>query len=125
MEIGQTKRLEIGGNLDGASIAQISLALQPSNSEMKELSLWYTSRTISGIENYLVSALRHPNCNLVKLRILAYELEHKAAAKTMEDKFCNCLALFVLLQGQQVRRLCCPLRRLPVGLLRLVGKALM
>ena len=72
----------------------------------------------------MVPALRHPNCPLTKLSLSAYEPGHEAAAKAVENKFCKRRALFVLLQGQQIRRLYCPLRRLPVEIFRMVGQVL-
>ncbi|KAH9254476.1 hypothetical protein BASA81_007589 [Batrachochytrium salamandrivorans] len=121
VELGQIKMLDIDSHLNAASIELIALALQSPNSEVKELRLWYDDNTVSSIETHLASALSHPNCNLVKLSFWGYEPE---AAKRMEDMFYKRLALFVLLQGRQVRRRYCPLRRLPVEMLRLVGAAL-
>ncbi|KAH9254261.1 hypothetical protein BASA81_007862 [Batrachochytrium salamandrivorans] len=92
--------------------------------ELRELVLPYVDDAASSIENHLVPALKHPNCNLVKLSFRAYEPEHEEATKRVEDMFHNRLALFALLQGRQVRRLYCPLRRLPVEMLRLVGEVL-
>ncbi|KAH9251149.1 hypothetical protein BASA81_011048 [Batrachochytrium salamandrivorans] len=122
VELGRIKRLDIDGPFNDASFAQIALALQAPNSEMRELKLEYYYNTMSGIENHLMLALRHPNCNLAKLSLLAHQ--HGEAARSVESKFRNRRALFALLQGQQVRRLYCPLRRLPVEMLRLVGMAL-
>ncbi|KAH9255636.1 hypothetical protein BASA81_006466 [Batrachochytrium salamandrivorans] len=125
VELGRIKKLELSySNLDNAPLELIFLALQSPNSEMKELMLPYNSYTRSSIETHLVPALRHPNCNLTELRLGVYESEHKAAANMMEYKFRNRHALFTLLQGQQVKKLYCPLRRLPIDLLKLVGKVL-
>ncbi|KAH9256831.1 hypothetical protein BASA81_004934 [Batrachochytrium salamandrivorans] len=124
IELGRIGRLDIG-NLNDAFLAQIVLVLQSPNNEIKELVLGYTSLTMSSIENLLVPALKHSNCNLVKLSLWTYLSEDQTAAKTIEHKFRNRLALFALLQGQQVRRWYCPLRRLPVEMLRLAGQMLM
>ncbi|KAH9255835.1 hypothetical protein BASA81_006236 [Batrachochytrium salamandrivorans] len=121
VEVGRIKRLEIYSDLSNASIALIALALQSPNSEMQELKLKYES----SIKNHLVPALKHPNCNLVRLSLLAYEPEHEEAAERMEDMFHNRLALFVLLQGKRAKRRYCPLRRLPVEMFRLVGQVLL
>ncbi|KAH9254490.1 hypothetical protein BASA81_007603 [Batrachochytrium salamandrivorans] len=118
VELGRIKRLDIGRNLNDASVELIALALQSPNSEMKELVLTYN--IIAGsIKTHLVTALKHPNCNLAKLSLSTYG----GGAKVAED-FHNRLALFVLLQGRQLRRWYCPLRRLPVEMFRLVGKVL-
>ncbi|KAH9254221.1 hypothetical protein BASA81_007822 [Batrachochytrium salamandrivorans] len=103
-EIDRIKRLEIFNNLNTTSIVQITFALQSPNNEMAELALGYIGPTMSSIGYYLALALKHPNCKLVKLRLWAYLLQHQAITQTIEDKFCNQRALFVLLQGQQVRR---------------------
>ncbi|KAH9249743.1 hypothetical protein BASA81_012539 [Batrachochytrium salamandrivorans] len=124
VELGRIKMLEIYSDLSDASIALIALALQSPNSEVKELRLWYDDNTVSSIETHLAPALSHPNCNLVRLSFLAYRPEHKKAAERVEDMFRKRLALFALLQGRQMRRLCCPLRRLPVEMFRLVGQML-
>ncbi|KAH9251154.1 hypothetical protein BASA81_011053 [Batrachochytrium salamandrivorans] len=116
-------RLKITSSVNNASVAQIALALKSPNSELRELVLPYGHDAASSIENHLVPALKHPNCNLTKLSFWAY-LEHEKAAERMEDMFYNRLALFTLLQGRQVRRLYCPLRRLPVEMFRLVGQVL-
>ncbi|KAH9255831.1 hypothetical protein BASA81_006232 [Batrachochytrium salamandrivorans] len=120
--VGRIKKLKTDVHLNDASIKLIVLVLQSPNSEMKELVLRYAA---SSIETHLVPALKHPNCNLVKLSFRAYEPEHEEAAEKMEDMFHNRLALFALLQGRQVRRLYCPLRRLPVEMFRLVGQVLL
>ncbi|KAH9261937.1 hypothetical protein BASA81_000593 [Batrachochytrium salamandrivorans] len=117
VEIGRIKRLILeGGRVSNASIELIALALQSPNSELRELVLLYDDDTARSIEDHLVPALKHPNCNLIKLSLLAYQ--HKVAAKAVEVMFRNRLALFALLQGQQVKRRYCPLRRLPVEMLR-------
>ncbi|KAH9260426.1 hypothetical protein BASA81_001596 [Batrachochytrium salamandrivorans] len=102
----------------------VSSVLEHPNNEMKELSLWYDDDAAS-IKTHLVPALRQSNCNLAELSLWAYEPEQEEVTKAVEDMFRNRLALFALLQGQQVRRLYCPLRRLPVEMLRLVGKLLL
>ncbi|KAH9251153.1 hypothetical protein BASA81_011052 [Batrachochytrium salamandrivorans] len=122
-ELGRIKTLEMCSDLSDASIALIALALQSPNSEVKELMLPYGD-IASSIETHLVPVLKHPNCNLVKLSFRAYEPEHEEAAKRVEDMFYNRLALFTLLQGRQVRRQYCPLRRLPVEMFRLAGAVL-
>ncbi|KAH9250900.1 hypothetical protein BASA81_011288 [Batrachochytrium salamandrivorans] len=123
VELGRTKRLGIDNYLNDASVELIALVLQSPNSELKELSLWHGGMANS-IKTHLVPALKHPNCNLVKLSLLAYE-EREEVAGRLEDTFRNRLALFVLLQGKQVRRRSpCPLRRLPVEMFRLVSKML-
>ncbi|KAH9255833.1 hypothetical protein BASA81_006234 [Batrachochytrium salamandrivorans] len=124
VEIGRIKILDFDCNLNDASIELISLTLQSPNNAMKELVLEYTYSTMSGIEGHLVPALEHPNCDLVKLSFWVYEPEHEEAAKRVKDMFYNRLVLFVLLQGRQVGRLYCPLRRLPVEMFRLVGAVL-
>ncbi|KAH9256092.1 hypothetical protein BASA81_005868 [Batrachochytrium salamandrivorans] len=124
VEIGRIKRLDLGySNLNDASVELIALALKSPNSELRELELWYNDNTASSIETHLVPALKHPDCNLIKLSLLAYQ-EHREATRRVESKFCDRLALFVLLQGRQVRRLYCPLRRLPMEMFRLVGQML-
>ncbi|KAH9247102.1 hypothetical protein BASA81_015295 [Batrachochytrium salamandrivorans] len=125
VEISRIERLILEhSKVSDAAVAQIALILQSPNNEMKELKLEYSWEEMN-IENHLVLALRHPNCNLVELSFRAYEPKLKAAAERMEDMFYKHLALFVLLQGQQMRRLYCPLQRLPVDLLRLVGQVLL
>ncbi|KAH9247100.1 hypothetical protein BASA81_015293 [Batrachochytrium salamandrivorans] len=115
VELGRIKRLDLEeSDLNDASLEQIALALLSPNSEMKELMLLYDGNTASSIKTHLVPALKHPNCNLVRLSLLTYEPEHKKAAKRVEDMFHNRRALFALLQGRQVKRRYCPLRRLPV-----------
>ncbi|KAH9257343.1 hypothetical protein BASA81_004500 [Batrachochytrium salamandrivorans] len=123
VDIGRIKRLMLEDDrVNDASVELIALTLQSPNNEMKELVLDYAA---SSIETHLVPALKHPNCNLAELLLLAYD-EHKEAAKKVEDMFHNRRALFALLQGQQVRRRSpCPLRRLPVEMLRLVGMVLL
>ncbi|KAH9248351.1 hypothetical protein BASA81_014025 [Batrachochytrium salamandrivorans] len=124
VEVGRIKRLDLEeSDLSDASLEQIATALKSPNNEMKELVLWYDDDTESSIETHLVPALKHPDCNLVKLSLPAHPGLIEAAVR-VEDMFHNRLALFVLLQGRQVRRLYCPLRRLPVEMLRLVGKML-
>ncbi|KAH9261934.1 hypothetical protein BASA81_000590 [Batrachochytrium salamandrivorans] len=124
VEIGRIKRFDIGSHLNDASIKLIALALQSPNSEMKELVLPYDGNTVRSIEDYLVPVLKHPNCNLVKLNFWAFGPEYKEAARRVNYTFRNRIALFVLLQGKQVRRIYCPLRRLPVEMFRLVGQML-
>ncbi|KAH9246204.1 hypothetical protein BASA81_016238 [Batrachochytrium salamandrivorans] len=122
--VGRIKRLALeDSTLDNASLEQICLALKSPSNELRELKLKYEGDTESTIEDQLVPALKHPNCNLVELSLRAYQ--HNEAANKVEDMFYNRLALFVLLQGQQARRLYCPLRRLPVEMLRLVGQMLL
>lgn len=121
-ELGRVQALEID-ELNSVCITLIGIALQSPNSAMKELSLPYEDDTASSIEKHVVPALRHPNCSLAKLRFFAYDEEHQAAAKMVEDKLRSRCGLFALLQGQQVGQKS-PLRRLPVELFRLVGKAL-
>ncbi|KAH9251157.1 hypothetical protein BASA81_011056 [Batrachochytrium salamandrivorans] len=125
VEVGRIKRLMLeDGRVNDASVELIALTLQSPNNEMKELVLKYDDGTASSIENHLLPALKHPNCNLVKLSFSAYR-EHRRATLRVESKFRNRIALFVLLQGNQVRRRSlCPLRRLPVEMLRLVGATL-
>ncbi|KAH9260410.1 hypothetical protein BASA81_001580 [Batrachochytrium salamandrivorans] len=116
MEIGRIKRLDLGLSiLNGASIELIALVLQSPNNELRELKSWHCWDA-ANVENHLVPALKHPNCNLAKL-VLSMS---GGSAKTMED-FYNRLALFVLLQGQQRKRKSqCPLRRLR-GLVQVGG----
>ncbi|KAH9261929.1 hypothetical protein BASA81_000585 [Batrachochytrium salamandrivorans] len=117
VDVGRIKRLMLeGGRVSDASIELIALALQSPDNEMKELVLEYAA---SSIETHLVPALKHPNCNLAKLSLSTFGGGAKVA-----EHFHKRLAFFVLLQGRQVRRLYCPLRRLPVEMLRLVGAAL-
>ncbi|KAH9255752.1 hypothetical protein BASA81_006146 [Batrachochytrium salamandrivorans] len=119
--VGRIKKLSASyAILNDASFAQIALALLSPNSEMKELVLPYDDRMASSIETHLVPALKHPNCNLAKLSLSTYGGGAKVA-----EHFHKRLALFVLLQGRQVRRRYCPLRRLPVEMFRLVGKMLL
>ncbi|KAH9251500.1 hypothetical protein BASA81_010531 [Batrachochytrium salamandrivorans] len=124
VELGRVKRLDSSHNeLNDASVVQIALALKSPNSELRKLELEYEGDTERSIEDQLVPALKHPNCNLIKLHLVARR-EHKEAAKKVEDRFHNRRALFVLLQGRQVKRRYCPLRRLPVEMFRLVGMVL-
>ncbi|KAH9249742.1 hypothetical protein BASA81_012538 [Batrachochytrium salamandrivorans] len=123
VELGRIKILDIDDHLSDASIELIALALKSPNNEMKELKLEY-DRGAASIENYLMPALKHPNCNLVKLGLCTKEPYREAATRRVNYTFRNRLALFVLLQGRQLRRRYCPLRRLPVEMFRLVGKAL-
>ncbi|KAH9256397.1 hypothetical protein BASA81_005311 [Batrachochytrium salamandrivorans] len=123
VEVGRIKRLSLGNSIvNDASVAQIALALLSPNNEMKELRIDNWDKV--SIETYLVPALRHPNCNLARLELVSFQSEREAVAGRVTGPFHNRRALLVLLQGQQVRRLRCPLRRLPVDLLRLVGKML-
>ncbi|KAH9244991.1 hypothetical protein BASA81_017545 [Batrachochytrium salamandrivorans] len=123
VEVGRIKRLDLeDSDLNDASLEQIATALKSPNNEMKELVLKYDDGTASSIENHLTPVLKHPDCNLVKLSLQADQ--HKEAARRVEDMFRNRLALFVLLQGRQLRRRYCPLRRLPVEMFRLVAAAL-
>ncbi|KAH6561936.1 hypothetical protein BASA62_009498 [Batrachochytrium salamandrivorans] len=125
VELGRTKRLDLGySNLNDASLEQIATALESPNNEMKELKVECAGSTMSGIKDHLVPALKHPNCNLAKLSLWTSQAEHREAALRVEDMFHNRLALFALLQGQQVKRRYCPLKRLPVEMFRLVGKVL-
>ncbi|KAH9250867.1 hypothetical protein BASA81_011255 [Batrachochytrium salamandrivorans] len=121
IELGRIKRLDVDC-LNDASIKLLALALQSPNNEMKELQLWNDSDMKSSIKDHLVPALKHPNCSLAKLYL--FTIPPHEADKTVEDRFYKRRKLFALLQGQQVRRLYCPLRRLPVDLLRLVGAML-
>ncbi|KAH9253590.1 hypothetical protein BASA81_008426 [Batrachochytrium salamandrivorans] len=116
IELGRIKRLNINC-LNGASTKLIALALQSPNNEMKKLWSWNNSGTMNNIENHLAPALKHPNCNLAELILFTDQPAHKAAIQMLEDRFHKRRKLFALLQGQQVRRLYCPLRRLPVDLL--------
>ncbi|KAH9251506.1 hypothetical protein BASA81_010537 [Batrachochytrium salamandrivorans] len=119
VDISRIKRLMLeNGRVNDAYIKLIALALQSPNSELKDLRLWYDDMA-SSIETHLVPALKHPNCNLAKLSLSTYGGGAKVA-----EHFHKRLALFVLLQGRQVKRRYCPLRRLPMEMLRLVGKAL-
>ncbi|KAH9260799.1 hypothetical protein BASA81_001266 [Batrachochytrium salamandrivorans] len=122
IELGRIKRLNIRC-LNDASIELLALALQSPNNEMKELRLWNNSDMKSSIKNHLVPALKHPNCNLAKLILSTDQQEYESAVKTMSE-FRKRRALFASLQGQQVRRLYCPLQRLPVEMFRLVGAML-
>ncbi|KAH9254262.1 hypothetical protein BASA81_007863 [Batrachochytrium salamandrivorans] len=120
--VGRIKKLSVSyAILNDASVELIALALQSPNSEMKELVLRYDGNRARSIKDHLVPALKHPNCNLAKLSLWASQ-EHVETAQRVEDMFHNRLALFALLQGRQVRRRYCPLRRLPVEMFRLVGK---
>ncbi|KAH6561938.1 hypothetical protein BASA82_000622 [Batrachochytrium salamandrivorans] len=123
VELGRIQRLMISRHFSDASFAQIALALQSPNSEMRELVLEY-NRPAGGSVKTLVSALKHPNCNLAKLSLCTNSPRHEAVAKRIESKFRHRLVLFALLQGRQARRLYCPLRRLPVEMFRLVGMVL-
>ncbi|KAH9247217.1 hypothetical protein BASA81_015157 [Batrachochytrium salamandrivorans] len=94
--LGRIKRLDLGySNLNDASVELIALALQSLNSEMKELVLRYDDNTAKSIEDHLVPALKHPNCNLVKLYLWTGPAMHREAARRVEDMFRNRLALFV------------------------------
>ncbi|KAH9251507.1 hypothetical protein BASA81_010538 [Batrachochytrium salamandrivorans] len=120
VEIGRIKRLDLGfSNLDDASVELLALALQSPDGELRELMLWHNWSAAS-IKDHLLPALKHPNCNLVKLSLSNFEGQTEAAG----DAFRNRLALFVLLQGQQMKKRYCPLRRLPGDLFRLVGMVL-
>ncbi|KAH9257344.1 hypothetical protein BASA81_004501 [Batrachochytrium salamandrivorans] len=103
VDVGRIKRLMLeGGRVSDASIELIALALKSPNNEMKELKVECAGSTMSGIKDHLVPALKHPNCNLAKLSLRAYR--DREAAGRVEAMFRNRLALFVLLQGKQVRR---------------------
>ncbi|KAH9244359.1 hypothetical protein BASA81_018255 [Batrachochytrium salamandrivorans] len=119
VEVGRIKSLNVlYADLNDASIRLTALALQSPDSELRKLKLEYTNDTTSSIETRLVPASKHPNCNLAKLSLSTY-----GGAKVAEH-FHKRLALFVLLQGRQVKRRYCPLRRLPVEMFRLVGMVL-
>ncbi|KAH9247095.1 hypothetical protein BASA81_015288 [Batrachochytrium salamandrivorans] len=123
--VGRIKKLSVSyAILNDASVELIALALQSPNSEMKELVLRYDGNRARSIEDHLVPALKHPNCNLAKLSLWASQ-EHVETAQRVEDMFHNRLALFALLQGRQAKRRYCPLRRLPVEMFRLVGMVLL
>ncbi|KAH9247214.1 hypothetical protein BASA81_015154 [Batrachochytrium salamandrivorans] len=121
VELGQIKMLEIYSNLSDASIKLIALALRSPDSELRELNLEYRNDTASSMENHLMPALKHPNCNLAKLSFRVYHPMHVETTQRVADMFRKRLALFVLLQGR--RRYPCPLRRLPVEMLRLLRSA--
>ncbi|KAH9254275.1 hypothetical protein BASA81_007876 [Batrachochytrium salamandrivorans] len=57
-------------------------------------------------------------CVAIPQQRVSWHISTKVAAKAVEVMFRNRLALFALLQGQQVKRRYCPLRRLPVEMLR-------
>ncbi|KAH9246804.1 hypothetical protein BASA81_015582 [Batrachochytrium salamandrivorans] len=81
-EFGRIKSLELTYcYLNDASIKLVAIALESPNNELRELKLEYKRDTASSIEDHLVPALRHPNCNLEKLSLLS----HGKAAKAMED----------------------------------------
>ncbi|KAH9257893.1 hypothetical protein BASA81_003912 [Batrachochytrium salamandrivorans] len=122
IELGRIKRLDVDC-LNDASIKLIALALQSPSCEMKVLWLWINNDMKSSIKNHLLPALKHPNCSLAELMFLPYEQEYDAIIIMLRQSHRR-RALLALLQGQQVRRLYCPLQRLPVDLLRLVGAML-
>jgi hypothetical protein len=128
VEVGRVKSLHVeSSKVDGAFIEQISSALQTPNNLLRELTLPYEKKTASGIELFLVPALSHPNCSLILLDFVTRGEARRAAAKAAMERFetiCKQRVLLVLLQGQQVRRFGCPLRRLPVEMVRLVGGVL-
>ncbi|KAH9256090.1 hypothetical protein BASA81_005866 [Batrachochytrium salamandrivorans] len=124
VELGQIKMLEIYSNLSDASIKLIALTLRSPDSELRELNLEHRNDTASSMENHLMPALKHPNCNLAKLSFRVYHPMHVETTQRVADMLRNRLALFALLQGQQVRRRYCPLRRLPMEMFRLVGMVL-
>ncbi|KAH9259545.1 hypothetical protein BASA81_001966 [Batrachochytrium salamandrivorans] len=120
MEIARVERLEL--DLDELSIEQVSLALQSPGNQLRELCLGFCD---TGVDSILVPALRHPNCGLTRLQLTSALPGRKPVLDRIQQNFSQRVALFTLLQGQQVRRLYCPLRRLPVDLLRLVGNLLL
>jgi hypothetical protein len=121
--LGYLKKLVVERiRVNKASMEQISLALQSPNNQLRELKLPYDASAAVGIETILMQALKHPNCGLTRLDFAASGVEWKSAARVTVERFEKRRELFALLQGQQVRRLGCPLRRLPVEMMRLVAQ---
>ncbi|KAH9244992.1 hypothetical protein BASA81_017546 [Batrachochytrium salamandrivorans] len=104
VKLGRIKRLEVNGRLNDASIELIALALKSPNNELRELVLLYDDNTVSSIEDHLVSALKHPNCNLAKLSLWPGQAEHREAARRVEAVFRKRRTLLVLLQAPQRER---------------------
>ncbi|KAH9247097.1 hypothetical protein BASA81_015290 [Batrachochytrium salamandrivorans] len=100
VELGRTKILDLGySDLNDASIELIALALKSPNNEMKELVLPFGGNTVSSIENLLMPALKHPNCNLAELSFRTFEPEHKEAARRVSSTFRKRLALLCCCRG--------------------------
>ncbi|KAH6569102.1 hypothetical protein BASA62_005081 [Batrachochytrium salamandrivorans] len=115
------KRLNLEeSDLNDASVELIAFALKSPNNEIKELNLDYWD--VVSAENYLVPALKHPNCNLVKLSLSTYQ--HTEMALRVESMFRNRLALFVLLQGRAIEEIVLPVEAPTGGDVQVVGAAL-
>jgi hypothetical protein len=124
-ELAQVERLMLSVLRLATSIEQISLALQSPRNRLRELDLELGGDTMAAVETHLLPALRHSNCALTTLELFSWTPEHKQMIDKINGDFSTRLEVLVLLSGQQVTRLRCPLRRLPVEMLRLVGGMLM
>ncbi|KAH9256420.1 hypothetical protein BASA81_005334 [Batrachochytrium salamandrivorans] len=127
LEVARLERLDLEHcNLDEAYIEQISLALQSSDCGLRELLLHVDSGTANGLEIHLLPALRHPNCVLTRLHLLAPTniAEYKTLATRIHTEFAKVRQRRTVLVLLQARKRNSPLKRLPVEVFRLVGNAL-
>lgn len=115
--MAQIVELNVDDYVNAASVELIARALQSDSGVMRMLTMRCASHTSAAIEGSLCAALRHPNCILTKMTFYAPSVTVYA----MERRFHSRLAMLVLLEGRQVRRFHCALRKLPVELFRMVG----
>lgn len=125
--VSRIKSLELRNvyNLTAPTCAILAEALHLPECVMTELSFRYNDYVAYSIDHELLPAINHPACRLSKLYVGCGWTHHGDRVDTIMTSFYNRNALFVLLQGQQVRRLNHGLRRLPVELFRMVGALLM
>ena len=120
-QLGRVKHVALDGFIDDALAATLATVLQwPGVYQMESLFVRFDETNAASIKSKLVPALKSPACRLKKLSFGGSEEE----GDDLEDAFRFRVAMFALLQGQQVRRLQNPLRRLPVEMFRMVGMML-
>lgn len=108
-------------DLNGVSVKCLSKALCVPGCAIRHLTLPYTASTAQAIDDYLVPVLKRPECTLKALYPYCYETVYQARMCTLKWSFAKWQRVFILLQGQQVRRFHSPLRRLPVEMFRVLA----
>lgn len=111
--------------LDKTAFELIALALRCPGNRLRELHLSYDVRTLTSMGAHLLPALNSPACKLGKVSFRNVFPVYDSSAETAASNFCKRLGLLALLQGQQVRRRPAgrnQLRRLPVELIRMLGR---